>query len=71
MCLKLFLKFFQAVEGDSVIKKVIKYTVTIITHERNLQQYHLSVLGVEHLGWREGDSVIFHSSYATTKVKLR
>lgn len=58
-------------EGISVIKKVDKDTVTLMSHERNLQQDGLSVLGVEHLEWREGESVMFHLSYATTKVKLR
>ncbi|MGE7988098.1 hypothetical protein [Lysinibacillus fusiformis] len=58
-------------EGNSIIKKVNKDTVTSYTHERNFLQDDLSVLGVEHMEWREGESVIFPSSDTTSIVKLR
>ncbi len=57
-------------EGNSVNKRVDKDTVTLTPLERNLQQDDLTVLGVEYQEWREGESVTFHSSYATTRVNL-
>lgn len=65
-----FYNFYRQTMVPDVIKKVNKETVTIFTQERNLQQDDLSVLGVEHMDWREGERVIFPSSYATTIVKL-
>jgi len=46
-------------EGNSIIKKVNKDTVTSYTHERNFLQDDLSVLGVGHMDGEKGKVSFF------------